>query len=176
MKKRKSMEKVLSTIISLEMSKGHLKWKVTDLARISSVSRPLIYFHFGNTKKKILESAMDIIAEEFYGLSPERTEMVKKGRLLDSLRMSHELFLKNPSFGTFYLKWRTTVSPLQKKYLEIEGRYHARLRLVYPHLSEGQITALHAFLHGIVTAPFLAESGRVAAVTWLDQILSNPKR
>ncbi len=163
---------VLKSVIALDMSKGHLKWKVTDLARLSNVSRPLIYYHFGKTKKEILARSIDVIAEEFYGLSSERTSMVRKGGLLDSLRITQKMFLKNPSFGIFYLKWRTTSSPLQIKFIRIERRYHRRLQSLYPHLSKSEILALRAFLHGIATSPFLSEEGLQNAVKFLGRLTS----
>ena len=47
MKKDQVRSRVLQAVIAAEVAKGHLKWKVSDLARHAKVSRPLIYYHFG---------------------------------------------------------------------------------------------------------------------------------
>jgi len=146
---------ILNKVIELETSKGHLKWKVSDLARISKVSRPLIYYHFGKTKREILVSSLEIIAAEYYGLNEERFEMLKNGRGWQSVLQTRDMFMKNPSFATFYMKWRMTKTPLQEVFLRVEKKYQESLQKNFPHLSKAKVGALHAILQGVVTAPFL---------------------
>lgn len=149
--------RILHAVIALEMGKGHLKWKVSDLARKVGVSRPLIYYHFGKTKQQILDQSILLVAEEFFGLSPEREALMREGRAVESLLLSRELFFKHPDFAVFYLKWRMQKSPVQKKLVEIEERYQDMLRKYFPRLNSTAIRALHGLLYGIVTAPFLDE-------------------
>ena len=155
-KKKTKMEKsVLTTVLNLEISKGHLKWKVTDLARLSKVSRPLIYYHFGKTKSDILDSCLDLVAFNYYGLDEERIQSLSSGHLLESLRHTRELFLKTPSLILFYQKWRALSSPLQKRLIAIEKRYQKKLSEAYSFLNPREIIVLHALMHGAITAPFL---------------------
>ena len=49
---------VTRSVFHLESRDGHLKWKVTDLARSSGVSRQTIYTSFGNSKLEILKTAL----------------------------------------------------------------------------------------------------------------------
>lgn len=167
----KTSKSVLTTVIDLEISKGHLKWKVTDLARYSGVGRELIYYHFGRTKKAILEKSFELIAEEFYGLTEDRIKLVQSGDLASSLRQTHKMFLENPSLGLFYMKWRTTPSPFQINCINLEKRYQKKLQNLFPHLTKDQVEALHSILHGIATAPFLSNKGLVVAAKWLEDIL-----
>jgi AcrR family transcriptional regulator len=167
----KTSKNVLATVIDLEVSKGHLKWKVTDLARYSKVGRELIYYHFGRTKKAILEKSFELIAEEFYGLTEDRIKLIQSGDLGSSLRQTHKMFLENPSFGLFYLKWRTTPSPIQATCISLEKRYEKKLQNLFPHLTKDQVEALHSILHGMATAPFLSNKGLAAATRWLEEIL-----
>jgi AcrR family transcriptional regulator len=150
--------KILHAVISLEVSKGHLKWKVSDLARKVGVSRPLIYYHFGKSKREILEKTVVMVAEDYFGLTPDRVEMLQAGRAVESLLLSRKLFLANPAFAVFYLKWRMEKSPLQSKLLEVERRYQQMLSRQFPGLTKGEITALHGIFYGVVTAPFLDEA------------------
>lgn len=149
---------ILHAVISLEISKGHKQWKVSELARKVKVSRPLIYYHFGKTKDAILETSVRRVAEEFFGLTPERERMLKEGKAFSSLIQSRKLFLKEPSFVIFYLKCRMTESPFQRKMLETERRYQAMLQRKYPQFSPAQIKALHGLMFAVVAAPFLDEA------------------
>jgi hypothetical protein len=164
-------EKVLTSLLTLEANKGHLKWKVSDLARLSKVSRPLIYFHLGRTKKEILETGMTLIGEEFYGLSPERQEMLKDGRELESLLITHRMFMNAPALAVLYLRSRTQPSYLQKGFIKLEDRYGEKIRKALPHLNEEETKAVHAIFHGLVTAPFANEDTIVAAWKLLAPLL-----
>lgn len=78
-------QKILYRVVALETTKGHLKWKVSDLARLAKVSRPLVYYHFGKTKRAILLRCVELIAEEYFGFSEERRRMRSEGRLVESV-------------------------------------------------------------------------------------------
>lgn len=147
----------MHAVIALEVSKGHLRWKIADLARKVRVSRPLIYYHFGKTKKGILEKSLDLVAEEFFGLTPERLQMLKSGRAEETLLISRKLFLDEPAFALFYLKWRMQKSPLQERLIEIEKRYQKTLQEHFPKMKPAEVRALHGILYAVVTAPFLDE-------------------
>jgi len=169
MTKQKIRLDILSKVIELENAKGHLKWKVSDLARLSKVSRPLIYYHFGKTKREILVSSLETIATEYYGLNEERFKMLKTGKGWESVLKTREMFLKTPSFVTFYMKWRMTKSSLQEIFLRFEKQYQDSLQNFFPHLTRAKIIALHAILQGVVTAPFLTPES-------LDEIFELTKR
>jgi len=146
---------ILNKVVELETRRGHLKWKVSDLARLSKVSRPLIYYHFGKTKREILVSSLEIVSSEYFGLNQERISMLKSGKGWESVLQTREMFLSKPAFATFYLKWRMTKSPFQEIFIKIEKQYQNSLQLNFPHFSKAKIIALHAILQGVVTAPFL---------------------
>ncbi|HWU43767.1 MAG TPA: TetR/AcrR family transcriptional regulator [Bdellovibrio sp.] len=152
---KKIQMEILTKLIDLENSKGHLLWKVSELARLSKVSRPLIYYHFGKTKKEIFKRALDIVSVEYFGITPERIKMLSEGRAWESVLQTRELILKYPSYLVFYLKWRTSKSPLKEHFIEIEKKYQAHLQSNFPHFSKAKILALHALLFGTVISPFL---------------------
>lgn len=157
MARQSQVRRILHAVIGLEVSKGHLRWKISDLARKVRVSRPLIYYHFGKTKQEILERSAVMVAEDFFGITPERIALLEEGRAVESLLQSRKLFLADPSFALFYLKWRTTSSPLQRRMIEIEERYQAMLQEHFPRLKKAEVVALHAMFYSVVTAPFLEE-------------------
>lgn len=163
---------ILNSVLAAEVAKGHLKWKVSEIARAAKVSRPLIYYYFGTTKKEILTECLAVIAKEYFGLSESRENMLKAGEVAESLKQTRAMFRKNPALVVFYQKWRMQDSPIGKQLEEIEVRYQKKLKACYPHLSAVQVMILHAIFHGLITAPFLTNEGLKEAVLVLNQILN----
>jgi len=155
-KKEQVRSKIFNAVIAAEVTKGHLKWKLSDIARSTGVSRPLVYYHFGKTKEQILSACLDVLAEQYYGLNFEREAMLRNGQILDSLIQTRQMLTKNPQLAIFYQKWRSgSDSPLKSQLIEIEKRYQQKLKTVFPLFSNDKIAAVHAIFHGLITAPFL---------------------
>jgi AcrR family transcriptional regulator len=155
MKTENVREKILQTVLSLEVSKGHLKWKVSDLARLTKASRPLVYYHFGKTKQQILDTCIETIAIDYFGLGEDRKDTLKSGLALESLMQTRAMFLKNPSLVVFYQKWRMQPGPVCKQLMEIEKKYQAKIKEAFPFLTSAQIVAVHGLFHGLISAPFM---------------------
>ncbi len=158
---------LVNTILAFENQKGHLKWKVTEIARASKVSKSLVYYYLGSTKEQILDTCIRIGSEEFYGLSAERTAMIQSKGIIASIMYTREIFLKNYAFNAFYLRWRMTPTDLGRKLQEYDVRYQEKLRLLFPHLSDTERLALQALFQGLVVAPNLNEDALKAALSWL---------
>lgn len=155
--KKKYEINIVNTVFRFEVARGHLKWKMTEISRYSGVNRALIYYYFGKTKKDIFNHCFEVVMNDFYGLSPEREQLVLSGKLLECSRKSYKLFHENPEFMAFYFHWRFKKSPIQARLIELELAYKNRLKRLFPHLQEPQIQAAHAAIQGITTAPFLKE-------------------
>lgn len=158
---------LVNTILAFENQKGHLKWKVTEIARASKVSKSLVYYYLGSTKEQILDNCIRIGAEEFYGLNEERNTMVKSGDLLGSLMYTRNIFMKNYSFTTFYLRWRNSPGAIGETLRGYDDRYQKKLKLLFPHLSPSERLALQAVFQGLVIAPGIDESSLKVALKWL---------
>lgn len=157
--KSQKMFLISANVLVLELSKGHLKWKITDLVRKTGVSRSLIYHYFGSNKEKMLKDSLNIFVERFYGfeLNNKRTtlpEMVLRARLY---------ILEYPEAALLYEKVRMGNSRLTEDFKNIEKRFRKKLIKNFPQLDDDGILAIHTFIHGMVTAPFLtaAESAKV---------------
>ena len=150
--------KIVSSVFKFEIAKGHLKWRVTDIARHSEISRTLIYYHFGKTKKEIFEHCFEIIMNDFYGLSPEREQLAKEGKLFECVKAGYDLFHRSPEFMVFYFYWRFKKSPVQARLIQLEKAYQQKLKNLFPFLSARQIQSLHSAIQGIVTSPFLQKA------------------
>lgn len=153
---------ILEAMLHLENEKGHLGWKISDLARAAGVSRTLVYYHFGRTKPEILDAGIEVIAEEYFGLTDDRAKLVEQGRGWESVMHTRRMIASRPAFAIFYLRWRSHKrSPLAAKLAGIDARYQAMLARAFPHLSPEKIVALHGMLYGVVTAPFLTDEAIV---------------
>jgi len=161
------MFKLALAMFWLEAKKGHLKWKVTDLARKANVSRTLIYRYFGNTREKILVNSLQIFCDEFYGFSGDLSEL----SFVDKIVKARELMAGNFEAVLFYQRWRTQKSWIQHELIRVEKKFQSKLKKSFPHLDENSISALHAFIHGIVTAPFYTPEDARRAVLILSSQL-----
>jgi len=150
---------IARAVISLEATRGHLKWKISELAKKSGVSRPLVYYHFGRSKRDVLARSLDLFGNELFGLSPERMLLMRRGKAVDSLLASRKLGQADSSFAVFYLRWRAERSIWQRKLIELEKRYQQMLRENFPRMNPEDIEALHGILFAVVAAPFLSDKG-----------------
>ncbi len=147
--------KVLDSVIRLECTRGHLKWKMTDLSRMSGVTRTLIYYYFGKSKLALVQSAIQVIGGEFFGLDPTKHDLWDRGDFLQSIHLTRDLFVKAPYVGIFYLTQRQPGSIFHKDIMALEARYLARLEKAYPRASQDKVHLLFAALIGMVLLPDL---------------------
>lgn len=65
-KKDETYYKICNSVLKLQVGKGHLKWKVSDIANDSGVTRSLIYYYFGKEKEVIFEEAVRFMLDFFF--------------------------------------------------------------------------------------------------------------
>jgi len=158
-KKDNNYWSILNAVIRLEVTKGHLLWKMTDLSRLSGVGRPLIYYYFGNSKDEIVQAAMKIIGDEFFGFSDERMELWKRGDVMETVSRTRALLEKAPFISVFYFHWRHQTGEIADHLRGLERRYFEKLSSVCPQFSQAQIEALFSALFGATVFPQLSEEG-----------------
>lgn len=158
MTKKNPRTDILTKVIALEVSKGHLKWKVSDLARLCHVSRSLVYYHFGRTKREILEKCLENLANDYYGLGTDGAEWLFDGRLTEFLLRTRKLHLKNPAIAAFYQRWRAQDSPWRDQLTKFETDFQMKIKKSFPHLSMAKVLAIHGIFHGLITAPFITDA------------------
>ncbi len=170
MKKREKAIRiqVLGLVISYEISKGHLKWKISDVSRRLKISRSLIYYHFGKTKADILDACYRMIAQEFYGLNHDFTKILDfDNRILEtSLVRTRKIYLETPAIVTFFHRWRLEDSPARERIIDMEKTFQDKLQKALPWLKRDEILAVHSIIHGVGTSPF-ATPGSVEIVVEL---------
>jgi AcrR family transcriptional regulator len=149
--------KILDAALKLDLTKGHLRWKMTDLSRASGVTRSLIYYYFGHSKDSIIQAAINITGEEFFGLSEARQALWDSGRVWESVKRSRELVKSTPHIPIFYLNQRQPGSPFHKAMMELETRHFQKLSLRFPNAHPEMLRAAFATLLGLVTVADISD-------------------
>ena len=88
------IERIMEAVIELEVTKGHLKWRMADLARVSQVTRTLLYYYFGKDTKNIFKQAVDYYIGQFLGFRIERAEKIKKGEIIELISIARKRLRK----------------------------------------------------------------------------------
>ncbi len=70
--------KICNAVTKLEVSKGHLAWRLSDIAKEANVTRSLIYYYFGKEKEVILEEAFRFMLDLFFNLDRKDSVGVKE--------------------------------------------------------------------------------------------------
>jgi AcrR family transcriptional regulator len=160
--------KILDAVVRLEVTKGHLRWKMAELSRVSGVQRTLVYYYFGKSKEAILAEALKTIGDEFFGLSPERISMWKEGRMKESILATRARFKQAPHVPQFFFHWRHQPSEVQTALKLLEKRFRDKVKAQFPKIRKDDEEAVYAVFFGLVLVPDLKESV-------LDRVLSGMK-
>ncbi len=156
-RKHEKLVMLCAHVLRLEMRKGHGKWKVTDLAKTSGVARSTIYASLGSKKAEMIRTAVTLFLEDFYGLSPQRRELVSKKGRLASFMKSRELLMNMPELLLYYFHHHGLATEAGKAIRAHEQRYMESLADSTGVRAPADLRFLRACLHGISVSPFLSE-------------------
>lgn len=153
--------KILNCAVRLDVQKGHLRWTMAELSRASGIGRTLIYYYFGKSKQQIIQTALNIVTDEVFGLSAERLKLWQDGQIAESIIKSRELIEQAPQLREFYFHWRFTAGEIREHLVKTEKRYLQKLKMVK---SEVEPEVLFAFLFGLVMHPTVSREAIEAAL------------
>ncbi len=156
--------KVVGAAISLELRCGHLKWSMARLARLSGISRPLIYYYFGKSKAAILVEATKIFGGELAGFTEEKTNYWESGRIDLALAESRRLLQEIPGLTAWYFLQRQTETAVGEAIRGIELAHVAKIRKYLPSAGESNIQAIFALFFGVSFSPIANSETPAAAV------------
>jgi len=145
--------KVLSVALKLEFERGHLAWSMTELAKESKISRPTIYYYFGNSKKKILLEAITAFGDEVTGQTPEHIKLWKSGNFSESFNVAKRFIDTIPGIIPFYFIHRGLTSSIGKEIKKIEQAHQDKISKFFPELNDIEVDAACAMLTGLIFAP-----------------------
>jgi AcrR family transcriptional regulator len=163
---------VLNAAIELDIQLGHLAWTYTQLAKRSKISRTLIYYYFGKDKINILKEACLLFGEELAGLSSERMDAWKEGRIDLGLQKTRELFKDYPYLVPFYFLYRTLDNEIGELIRRYEEEGYKKRKLFFPDATSQDLQILFSFHLGLATSPWLHEEDIGRACDILKKLTS----
>lgn len=163
---------IFDSVIKLDITKGHMAWSISDIARVSGISRPLIYYYFGKSKENIMQTAVDYLGKEYFGLSDDRMELWKQRNIYESVSRSRKLWQKSPYSYSFYVMRRDLQNPVGETIRDLEKKYEEKLKTFYPSATRDLHDAVQAVLFGLAVSPTLTDEGLKNAVKIVENYLS----
>jgi AcrR family transcriptional regulator len=151
--KEQVFREVVAAAIALDLKAGHLKWSMAELARTSGISRPLVYYYFGKSKRAILVEATKLFGGELAGFTDEKTNHWEAGRIDLALMESRRLLGEIHGLTAWYFLQRDRETEVGAAIREIEKRHLAKIRKYLPELDEGSVTAIFALFFGVSFSP-----------------------
>lgn len=130
---------VCSAILKLEIEKGHLKWSITDISKVSEITRSLIYYYFGKEKDVILKEAYRFIFEVFF-TPPMNT---RTGSVTTRMKQTLIDLGYMPYLFVLYYLQKNTDSEVGQMLRKAETQLLAYLENLLPHLSKTQVLELY---------------------------------
>lgn len=157
MSKYDKLVSLSAQVIRQDSVKGHLRWKVTELARTSGVARSRIYELLGTNKKQILVTALKIVLDDLYGRSPERQEFNRKHGKFAGVLKSRKTVLATPELLTFSYRNRHRTDEIGKLLRNAEQDYMDLLSAQTGVKDKRKLLFMRTMIHGISQAPFITD-------------------
>lgn len=151
--KEKVFRDVVAAAVALDLKWGHLKWPISQLARRSRVSRPMIYYYFGKSKAQILVEATKIFGGELAGFTDEKTGYWESGRIDLALADSRRLLGEIPGLSAWYFLMREGESEVGEAIRKIEAAHVVKIRKYLPNADESTARAIFALFFGVSFSP-----------------------
>lgn len=141
---------VLSAAIQLDLQLGYLKWTVSRLARVSGVSRTLIYYYFGKSKVSILMEATKLFGEELAGIAdPAKPSLWASGDMVFAFTESRKLLRRIPGITAWYFLQREKETEVGRAIRKIEAAHLVKISRFFPGSSEETVYAVYSLFFGI---------------------------
>ena len=132
----------------------------------------MIYYYFGKSKKEIVDAALKVIGDEFFGLSKERIQMWANGQILESVKRTRELLVLAPHTSEFYFHWRHQSGEITEALIALEKRHRKKIKNLYPGCSEVDIDIIFAALFGLILTPKIQGIAIEAMIDRIQTFLS----
>lgn len=73
MSKDEVFYRICNAVLKLEVEKGNLNWRLSDVSREADVTRSLIYYYFGKEKEIILEEAYKFMLDVIFDVDDKNS-------------------------------------------------------------------------------------------------------
>lgn len=157
---------ILRTVLRLEIQKGHLKWSLSEVSKISGVTRSLIYYYFGKNKHEIMQEATSYLGKEIFSLDMSPTSALP---INERLKILTEVLRDNPYlFLHFYIN-KCKDNETGENIRSIEDRFLVKLKGEFPNLSEEQRLLIYVIELGILAY----QKADAHFIDWIKEYVSD---
>lgn len=145
--------KILNAVTKLEISKGHLKWKISDVAKEADVTRSLVYYYLGKDKEVILKEAIKYMLESVFNLFEDEPVRVKY-----RIKIALEQIKQMPYLMVLFVLNRRADNEIGEIIRHAEMELFQLLKKIYPQMSDDQVLQLYIMELGAAVYGDLPES------------------
>ncbi|MCO4794775.1 MAG: TetR family transcriptional regulator [Bacteriovoracaceae bacterium] len=137
--------KICNSVMKMEVAKGHLNWRLSDIAKDADVTRSLIYYYFGKEKEPILEEAFRYMIDLFYNLDRKNSMNIvdRLDYVINNLKNMPWVFV------LFYMQ-KNSDNKIGELIREAELKLLEIFKEDYPNLSEEDFKKLYIMQLGCV--------------------------
>lgn len=144
-------------VIKHDFNHGHLKWKVTEVTRLSRISRSRIYEPLGNTKKKMVMCALGMICDEIFEISSYENEPCQLRSGSGPIIRAKKMILDSPELLAFYFCNRTRTCEIGSLIREYENRFRAAMDGQTNAENKSKVNCFVAIMFGLTLTPFFTD-------------------
>lgn len=137
--------KILNAVTKLEVQKGHLSWKISDIAKEAAVTRSLIYYYLGKDKEVILKEAIKFMSEKVFNLFEDEPLRVQF-----RIKIALEELKEMPYLVLIFFLNRRLDNEIGRIIREQEKRLFLLLKKIYPTLRDNDILRIYLMELGAV--------------------------
>lgn len=141
-------------VLKLEALRPQRKWKMTELAKFSGISRTWIYENFSKNCQSAIDFSVDLVLKDAFGMTEARKMLTSEGGLLPSVMRSKYIFESFPEVLVFYFRSRHFENEIGFKIRQAEQDFSLRLSKLF-NVSFEEAIKYRALFHGLATSPFI---------------------
>ena len=146
--------RICDVLIRLDVQKGHLKWTISDVARIARVTRSLIYYYFGRKKEELLMEAARYMLKTIYAIDQPHDGLdVRIEKTLEATN-------RNPYLFIFWHLNRGQATELGQMIAQEERKLIDSLKIYFPESSELEIFKIYMLEVGAVALRMSAQEAK----------------
>jgi AcrR family transcriptional regulator len=144
--KDETYKRIFQSVLRLDVSRGHLKWSISEVARASGITRSLIYYYLGKDKKTIFEEAASFVAQKVFSLDGEADSLPIVERIHNILMR----FQKEPHLFTLFYLNRGASNEIGRKIRVVEKQLLKKLKVEFPQLNNRQTMLVYIMELGAI--------------------------
>jgi AcrR family transcriptional regulator len=138
--------KICNSVLKLESLKGHLNWRISDVAKDSDITRSLIYYYFGKKKDVLLEESYRYMLDLIFDLPQKKTGSAQE-RLEEVLGQVKKM----PYLFVLFFLQKDQDTELGELIRSAEAKLLQRLKAEYPQKTDEEILKTYIFELGVVS-------------------------